>query len=102
MERALSDPGSADHLSEKARVMLVFLEKVTLTPTLVGPDDVAPLRAAGLRDEAIEEALYVATLFNIITRLADAFEFDLPTEEQRKKDGTMLFKRGYKMGALPG
>lgn len=101
MESALSDPRSAD-LSEKVRTTLVFLEKLTLTPSLVGPDDVAPMRAAGVSDEAIEEALYVATLFNTITRLADAFEFQLPNAENTKKEGTMLFKRGYKMGALPG
>lgn len=101
MQRALSDPGSAD-LSEKVRTTLVFLEKVTLTPTLVGPDDVAPLRAAGLSDEAIEEALYVATMFNIITRLADAFEFEVPSAEETRKEGEMLFKRGYTTGAVPG
>ncbi len=101
MERALEDPASAD-VGEKVRTTLVFLGKVTQTPGLVGPEDVAPMRAAGLSDEAIEEALHVATMFNIIVRLADAFEFELPNRENTKKEGAMLFKRGYKMGALPG
>lgn len=84
------------------RTTLRFLEKVTLTPSLVGPDDVAPMRAAGVTDEAIEEALYVAVLFNVMDRLADAFDFELTRKENLPRLGQILLKLGYKVAAVPG
>ncbi len=57
---------------------LGFLEKVTLAPAEIGPEDVAPLRAAGVSEQAIEDALVVCALFNIIDRLADALDVTIP------------------------
>ena len=54
--------------------MLRFLKQLTLEPESVGADDVRALHAAGLDDEAIEEAVYVATCFNVIDRLAGFIE----------------------------
>jgi alkylhydroperoxidase family enzyme len=44
-------------IPEKVRVTLAFLEKLTLRPAEVGPADVVPLRAAGLADDEIEDAI---------------------------------------------
>ena len=48
---------------------------MTLVPGNVGPDDIALLRAAGVSDQAIGDALYACAYFNIIDRLADSFDF---------------------------
>jgi uncharacterized peroxidase-related enzyme len=85
-------------VNERMRAILGFLEKVTLTPTEVGPEDIVPLKAAGIDDLAIEEALYVCFLFNLMDRLADAFDFHVPEED----DGKFLYKMGYWMGSVPG
>ncbi|MFZ0547791.1 MAG: hypothetical protein WAM60_20255 [Candidatus Promineifilaceae bacterium] len=85
-------------IDERLRAMLGFLEKVTLTPTEVTPEDIAPLRAVGLNDHAIEEALYVCFLFNMMDRFADAFDFEVPEQA----DGTFLYKMGYRTGSIPG
>ena len=38
--------------------MLEFLEKLTMRPESVTSQDIAPLRAAGLSDSAISDAIY--------------------------------------------
>ncbi len=89
-------------VSEKVRAMFGFLERVTVSPKEVTPDDIAPLRAAGISDKGIEEALYVCFLFNMIDRLADTFGFQLPDAEGFRRSGQSLFQRGYGMSSIPG
>ena len=101
VKAALKDWRTAP-VNEKVRAMLGFLEKVTLTPAEVGPEDILPLRAVGLNDQAIQEALYVCTMFNMIDRWADAFDFHIPSEKGFQKGGQTQYKRGYGMSSLPG
>ncbi len=68
---------------------------MTLAPGTVGPDDVAPLRAEGVSEQAVEDALYVCAYFNIIDRMADALDFDVPSAEAFSKRADMLLERGY-------
>jgi uncharacterized peroxidase-related enzyme len=82
-------------LGARTRAMLAFLEKLTLQPDAIGSADIAPLRAAGLSDAAIEDAIHVCTLFNVYDRLADSFEFEIPDEHGFAMSATMLLKRGY-------
>ncbi len=77
------------------RETLCLLEKVTLTPFEVGPDDITPLRAAGVSDQAIEDALVVCALFNIIDRIADALDVAIPSAEGFAQTGERLLKHGY-------
>jgi len=65
-------------IEPKLREMLGFLEKLTLSPNDVQPGDVEPLRAAGVSDRAILDAIYVCFLFNLMDRVADALGFDVP------------------------
>jgi len=77
------------------RATLGLLEKITLTPSAVGPEDIAPVRAAGVSAQAIEDAITVCALFNIIDRLADAFEVEILSEEGFALAGKRLFTMGY-------
>ena len=52
-------------IDQKLRATLGFLEKLTLTPGEIAQDDIAPMRAAGVSDQAIEDAIYVCTYFNV-------------------------------------
>ena len=74
---------------------LGFLEKVTLAPAEVGPEDVAPLRAAGVSEQAIEDALVVCALFNIIDRMADALDVAIPSAEGFARTAERLLAHGY-------
>lgn len=89
-------------VDERLRSMLGFLEKVTLTPADVVPEDVTKLHSTGVNDQAIEEALYVCFLFNVMDRLADAFDFELPTAEGFQQSGRALYKLGYGGSSIPG
>jgi len=71
------------------------VEKLTLDPAAVGPADVAPMRAAGIGDEGIEDAVHVCTLFSVYDRLADSLEFEIPDAHGFAMSATMLLKRGY-------
>jgi hypothetical protein len=82
-------------LDPPLRATLGLLEKVTLTPDDVGPADLEPLRAAGVSDQAISDALHVCFSFNLIDRLADAFGWHVQTVEEFGKDAGFLLKRGY-------
>jgi alkylhydroperoxidase family enzyme len=75
--------------------MLGFLEKLAREPAAVTSADIVPLREAGLTDPMIEDAIHVSAQFHISTRLADTFEFDIPSAEGFAQGAVMLLKRGY-------
>ena len=96
MAAALDKGGMAPGLEPKLAAALGFIEKLTLEPHAIGPGDVAPLRAAGLDDDAIEHAIQVCALFNTIDRIADALGFEVPPPEQTARQARLLLQRGYR------
>ena len=83
-------------IPEKLRTMLGYLEKLTLRPAEVGPDDAVVLRAAGLSDEEIESAVHVCALFNLINRVADSLGFEEADADGYVKGARRLLTVGYK------
>jgi alkylhydroperoxidase family enzyme len=82
------------------KAVLGLLEKLTLAPEDMTAADVALVRAAGVSDAAIAEAMRVCALFNIINRLADAFDFDTSLSAQPAlvaKSAEMMLRYGYKI-----
>jgi alkylhydroperoxidase family enzyme len=98
---ALADPETAP-IPERVRAALRFLRKLTLEPNAVSADDVRVLHTAGLSDDAIEEAAYVATCFNCIDRIADAFDFRPNDARGLRWVQRILLKVGYSAGSVPG
>jgi len=94
VQAALDDWHTAP-IDAKTKVMLGFLEKLTREPQNVNTADIAPLRAAGLSDGAIEDAIHVCASFNIINRIADALDFELPTPVGLARSTEILLTRGY-------
>jgi uncharacterized peroxidase-related enzyme len=89
-------------IDDKLKAMLVYLEKLTLDPDAIGPEDVAPLRAAGLSDEAIADAVHVCAMFNVYDRLADAMGWEVPPAGSYwRKQAAYLLKYGYQGGKKP-
>jgi len=82
-------------IDSRLRATLGFLEKLTLHPNDVRAADVAPLRAVGVSDVAIEDAINVCALFNIYDRLADALGWRLPDRAGYAASAQNLMKRGY-------
>ena len=84
-------------LRPEVQAILPFLEKLTLLPEEITPDDVKPLRDAGLTDDAVRDAIAVCAAFSMIDRLADAFHFDVPTTQDLRGSARFLLKVGYKL-----
>ena len=82
------------------RATLGFLQKLTLAPANVTAVDVERVRAAGVRDQAIEDAIYVCFIFSVLARLADAFDFDLTTPPRWRVGGRIFYRIGYKRTSL--
>lgn len=57
-----------------------YAEKLTRTPAAMTEGDAAGLRAVGLDDVAIHDAIQVIGYFNYINRIADAVHVDLEPE----------------------
>jgi alkylhydroperoxidase family enzyme len=82
-------------IGEPLRATLRFLRTVTREHERVTADDVRPLLALGVTRAQIEEALNVCFAFNVITRLADTFCFELRTREAADAGADRLLSRGY-------
>ena len=94
--QAVLDDWRTAPVNEKLRATLGFLEKLTLSPGDVGPEDVATVRAAGVSGQAIEDGILVCTMFNIIDRIADSLGFEVPSPETFGRTAPMALRRGYK------
>ncbi|MGH7804048.1 MAG: hypothetical protein ACREQJ_06845, partial [Candidatus Binatia bacterium] len=92
---AVLDDWRTAPVNEKIRATLGFLERLTLEPASVGADDIVPLRRAGVSDRAIEDAIRVCAMFNVVDRLADALGFELLSERSNARAGSFLLRLGY-------
>lgn len=94
VEAVLADVDGAP-IAEPLRATLKLLRKVTLEHAQVTPDDVRPLLALGVTRAQVEDALHVAFAFNVITRLADTFEFEVRSRAAADAGARRLLTRGY-------
>jgi len=93
--RAVLDDWGTAPIDKKLRAALNLIEKLTLRPDRIESADIDALRADGLSDEAIEDAIHVTVLFNIMDRIADSLGFEIPTAKGFARAADVLLKRGY-------
>jgi uncharacterized peroxidase-related enzyme len=86
-------------LSPRAAAAASFIEALTRDPSDVSADDVERARAAGVEEDALAEAIYVAFMFNTINRVADALGFEHRSDRDRRRGAEVLRRLGYQ---LPG
>ena len=79
---------------------LVFLEKLTLRPDEIESADADAVRAAGVSDEALRDAVKVCALFSMIVRLADSFGWDVPDWERLQQRAPAMLEGGYALEAI--
>jgi alkylhydroperoxidase family enzyme len=82
-------------VSEQVRAALGFIEIMTLRPDDLSEADADAVRAAGVSDDALDQAAQICALFNVIDRLADAFAFHVPEEADLNRAAEILLKSGY-------
>ena len=78
------------------RATFAFLEKITLFPSEIGPEDLDALHRAGISARALVDATYVCVGFNIVARIADALGFKVPSDELFLRAARLLRVFGYR------
>jgi len=91
---ALSDLETAD-IGAPLRATLRMLGKLTREHAM-NVDDMRAVLAVGVSREQIEDALAVCFAFNTMNRLADAFEFFVPSPKAFEVGAKFLLARGYR------
>ncbi len=84
-------------VDERLRATLGFLETMTLRPAEIGEADAAAVRAAGVGDDALVDAIHVAALFNMIVRVADSLGFEVPPPEALRARAAYRLEASYRL-----
>lgn len=82
------------------KAALTLIEKFTLGAEELSVDDIHGARKTGLTDTAIEHVFYVAALWNIFSRLADAFGFHVYKDKLFLKGAPVVLRFGYRYPAV--
>jgi alkylhydroperoxidase family enzyme len=88
--------GPSADVDERLRAALALIEKFTLQPDELAVDDIRSASASGLTELEIEHALHVATLWNVFSRIADAFGFRVYKDELFRKGAPVVLRLGYR------
>ena len=80
-------------VGEPLRATLGFLEKLTLRPDELRTEDAEAPLAAGVREDALIDAIHVAALFTMIVRLADSFGWHVPPDQE------LVARAGARLGS---
>ncbi len=94
--QVVEDAEHADFRPE-AKAMIQLIKKVSQYPDMVTKQDVDSVRAAGVSEAAIEDGLAICFAFNLVNRLADAFEYDWDSERHRSQGARALVRFGYRV-----
>ena len=99
MERPLVDAVLTNFrsapISKALKGALAFLEIMTLRPMELSAEHAKAALRSDVAAAALKDVMAVGTLFNIITRYADALDFAMPSPKEFDRAAGMLLKRGY-------
>ena len=82
-------------LRPELHAALAFVEVLTLRPDELSPADAEAAYAAGVSRQALRDAATICSLFNMITRLADALGWDVPAWERTLERAPAMLESGY-------
>jgi AhpD family alkylhydroperoxidase len=97
VDAALQDVQRAE-LPARLLATLTFLEVLTRTPDTLTAEDARTALREGITPRALEDAIAVAALFNVISRCADALDYDVPGDTDFDRAAERLLARGYTFG----
>jgi uncharacterized peroxidase-related enzyme len=92
----LDDPST---LRPELAAVLPLVRSVTTDPERVTAADLAPVRRAGVPDEAVVDALHVALIFNTVNRMANALGWTWDSENHVQVAARAIHRLHYR---LPG
>ena len=73
---------------------------LTLRPDELGATDAEAAFDAGVSREALRDAAAICAFFNMITRLADALGWDVPSWERTLGRAPAMLEGGYALDAM--
>jgi alkylhydroperoxidase family enzyme len=79
-------------IEDRLKATLGLIHKTTLAPHELSKADIDAVRATGASEVMIEEALHICALFNMIVRVADSLDFEVPSLDGY---GEAALQRGY-------
>ena len=91
------DANDSTSIRAEAAAILPLLEKVTRAPDQVAISDVDAVRSSGIPDEAIVDALHVNLIFNIMNRLANAFDFSWDSDQHVRAGAQVIHRISYRL-----
>jgi uncharacterized peroxidase-related enzyme len=94
VDAVLSDYRSAP-TSAELRAALIFIEKMTRDPEKLSTEDARSALDAGVSKAQLVDAASIATVFNIVTRYANALDFVIPGPADFARSSKTLLRRGY-------
>lgn len=74
-----------------------FAEKLAGNPDDLQQSDIKALRDAGFSKAAVEDMIYIVFAFCLINRVANALDFEIPSEKGYKFSGNILIHKGYQV-----
>lgn len=87
-------------LDPRMAAVFELLERRAADPDALTTDDIDRLRAAGASDHAIWDVFYIAFMFDVVNRLANAFGFTTETAEGARKSAAILHRLGYRVPGI--
>jgi len=106
VERIKSDWRQMD-LTEAERVMLEWVEKLTVAPATCREEDIQDMREVGWTDRDILDITQVCAYFNLRVRIVDGLGLDVDewqivrAKAGAEKAATLAMERGVEMPADP-
>ena len=94
MRAVLENPASSG-LSDAEKALFAFVDKVNGASPEIGPEDIAPLHAAGWTDQALYQAITVCALFNFYNRWVDASGVHPLDAETHRMHARRTARAGY-------
>jgi AhpD family alkylhydroperoxidase len=90
----------AGHRDVRPELAAVLTFVTLLNRGEVTPDDVAAVRAAGVPEAALVEALHVNAVFNIVNRLGNAFGWSWDSDEHVRAAARVIQRTRYRLPGL--
>ncbi len=94
LAQLLQDVDTAE-VSEGLRAAVVYARKLTLTPTRLGPADVAAFFAAGHDERALYFVVFVTAVFTMANRLVHGLGLATPGPAGLREAVERLHRQGY-------
>ena len=94
LEAILKDIATAP-IEERLRPVFSLVQKLTLTPSKVTQADIDAVKTAGWNEQAIEDAIAVCSLFNLMNRLVNGFGLEQPNQAELAGMAQMINAKGY-------